>query len=376
MIGTSKIDEIHELSIEVPSEGELPIVKRNIFLILDANEIRVKMMTMGYCGRDKSTVTGQKTAVPGRIGHEGAGIIVEKGAEVEHLYVGQNIVVFPFIRKHNIGYDWPDGGKGIFSNYAVIPSEAVHPINKGDISDEDWLTFSMIEPFAGVSRALKRGEITKRDLLIVLGAGPMGCEQVILAKYLNPSIKVILIDTSKEKIKSTKQINIPADYLIHLDTIENIEKKIFDIFSKYINVLIVHSNPFKLSIKQAFQMAPDNSTLLFFSGVYDWKEKDNEELGFVINPKNLHYEEYDENNPETVVYSNKRIKIIGSRGFTRDDFNYSAELIISQKINPLSLITKVVKFDDNILENLKIEGEIETNIKVLMSPYDDFLNVL
>lgn len=32
----------------------------------------------------------------------------------------------------------------------------------------------------------------------------------------------------------------------------------------------------KESVKQAFKIAPDQSTLLFFSGIYDWEERDNE----------------------------------------------------------------------------------------------------
>ena len=376
MIGTTKTDEIKELSIVVPRKGELPIMKKTEFSLLGSNEVRVKMMTMGYCGRDKSTITGQKIAEAGRIGHEGAGIVIEKGAEVKQLNLGQNVVIFPFIRGRNIGYDWTEGGKGIFSNYPVIPSEAVFPVNKNNISVQDWLSYSLIEPFAGVLRALKRGEISKKDLLIILGAGPIGCEQAILAKFLNPSINIILIDTLKEKIKLAKKIKIPADYFLHLESSGNIEKTVFNIASKLNNVLIIHANPFKKSIKQAFKMAPDKSTLLFFSGIYDWEEKDNRELGFSIDPRELHFEQYNEHQPETVTYNKKRVKLIGSRGFTRKDFSYSADLIINKKINPLPLVTRVLKFDSNILEALKAEGEKETNIKILMSPYDEFLKIV
>lgn len=49
---------------------------------------------------------------------------------------------------------------------------------------------------------------------------------------------------------------------------------------------------------------------------------------------------------------------------------------MDKKIDPLPIVTKVLKFDDYILENLRIEGEKENNIKILMSPYDEFLNVL
>ncbi len=372
---TKKTDDFKELSIIVPAEGTLPIVQKSSFLPIGVNEIRVKMITMGYCGRDKSIVSGQKGAKVGRIGHEGAGIIVEKGTEVKHLAIGQNVIIFPFIRNHNIGYDWPDGGKGIFSNYPVIPSEAVYIVNKHNVSCQDWLSYSLIEPFAGVARGLRRAEVVKKDLLIILGAGPIGCEQVILAKYLNPSIKIVLIDVLIEKIRLSKQIKIPADYFLHFDSAEEIQNKISKISLGIDNILIIHSNPFKKSIKQALRIAPDRSTILFFSGVYDWDENDNQELGLSINPKRMHYEEYDENIPEIAEYHGKTIKLIGSRGFSKADFDYIANLIIDKKVEPLSLITKVLKFDEKILHKLKIEGEKKNNMKILMSPLNEYLNI-
>lgn len=363
-----------ELSIVVPQKNSLPIIKKGKLDALSDDEIRVKMLCMGYCGRDRSILTGQKTANEGRIGHEGAGVIVETGSSVKRLKVGQNVVIYPFINRHNIGYDWPEGGKGIFSNYASIPNEAVYPISEDNITPTDWLSYALIEPFAGIYRGLLRGNIINYDILIILGAGSIGCGQAMLAKYLNPSIKVVLVDISKIKIQVAKKLNIPADYFLHLDSDGMVEKSINDISSKHKNPLIIHSNPFKESIKQAFKMASDKSTILFFSGVYDWGKKDDLDLGFTLHPKKLHYEEYDEELPEIVFYNQKRIKTIGSRGFSKEDFNYIAELIITKKFNPLTIVTSVIKYDENILDKLLLEGEKDTNIKILMTPYDDILN--
>ncbi|MDZ7725937.1 MAG: hypothetical protein U5R06_24730 [candidate division KSB1 bacterium] len=87
--------------------------------------------------RDKSIINGQKTDVQGRIGHEGAGIVVRRDAGIQYLETEQPVVILPFINKHSIGYDWPEGGKGIFSNYPVIPGNAVYPIQKDMISPYD-----------------------------------------------------------------------------------------------------------------------------------------------------------------------------------------------------------------------------------------------
>ncbi len=365
-----------ELSISVPVKCALPEVQQNFFTPVGKNEVRVKMMSMGYCGRDKSTVTGQKTAVPGRIGHEGAGVVVEMGSDVSDISIGENILVFPFIGKHNIGYDWPEGGKGIFSTYPVIPAEAIHKIGKKEITAKEWLKYSLVEPFSGVSRGLSRGKIQQRDWVVILGAGPIGCEQAILAKYLNPEIRVILADVSEIKLKLAQKVGVPADIFLSLSDLNKAEKFISEHSKRFGNILVIHSNPFKASIKQAFRFAPDNSALLFFSGIYDWDENDNRELGFRLNPKALHYEEYNETQALFVNYQGKQIELLGSRGFTRDDFVFSADLIIQNKINPLPIVTKVLLFDEDILENLKIEGEKEENIKILMTPHKDFTTII
>jgi len=368
------ISDKKELSIVIPKQGALPIIQKREFLSLGSNEVRVKMISMGYCGRDKSTIIGQKSAALGRIGHEGGGVIIEAGAKVNNCKIGQNIIIFPFISKHNIGYDWPDGGKGVFSNFPIVPCEAIKVINKSTITPKEWLSYSLIEPFAGVSRALKKGKVGERDYLIILGAGPIGCEQTILSKYLNSRINIVLIDICEEKLELAKNRGVPADCFFVLDNIEEITKYISAHISPQANTLVIHSNPFKESIKQAFRIAPDKATLLFFSGVYDWEEKDNEDLGISINPKKLHYEEYNENSPYTVIYNNKIVELTGSRGYTRTDFEYAADLIINKKIDPMIIVTKILKFDDSIIDNLIVEGGKKSNIKILMSPYNELIN--
>lgn len=370
------LNNIQEIAVVFSKEDSSPIIRKAGLSKLGDDEVRLKMLTMGFCGRDKSIILGEKTAVEGRIGHEGAGVIIEKGDNVKHLEIGQSVVVYPFINNHNIGYDWQGEGKGIFSNFPAIPSEAVYPIYKSEISEKEWLSYSLIEPFAGVFRGLKRGNIESKDLLIILGAGPIGCEQAILARYLNPLIKIIMIDVSDTKIETVKKKNIPVDYLFTIDLSNKIEKKVFELSKNFKDVLIIHSNPYKESIKQALNIAVDSSTILFFSGIYNWDNDDNQELGFKLEPKRLHYEEYDENVLEIVSYQNKKINTVGSRGFSKKDFDYAAELIINKKITPLSIVTKVLKFDDNILDKLRIESGKNTNIKLLISPYDKYLDLL
>ncbi len=359
------------LSISVPESGKLPELSKSPLPTPGDHEIRVMMITMGYCGRDKSIVTGQKSAVPGRIGHEGAGIVLEKGNHVTNVEIGQRVIIFPFINHHNIGYDWPTGGMGIFSTFPVIPAEAVHPITQNEVSIRDWLAFSLVEPFAGVLRGLRRAEIDRKDAVVILGAGPIGCAQAIAAKYINPKIQVILIDISPEKLKTVRAKNIPAnDFVLSTDT-DRLRYRL----KQSTCPVVIHSNPFKTSLKQAIAISPDHGTVLLFSGIYDWTDNDNHDLGenIAIDPHMLHYEEYDADHPITIRINQKTVILIGSRGFEKPDFQDSADLIVNKKIDPLPIVTKVLKFDETILDTLRQEGARDTNIKILMSPYDTLL---
>ncbi len=366
-----KRPERHPLSIIVPEAGKLPVVSKASLQTIGDQEIRVMMVTMGYCGRDKSIVTGQKTAVPGRIGHEGAGIVLEKGKCVDNVEIGQRVIIFPFIKQHNIGYDWPGGGMGIFSNFPVIPAEAVHPITQNEVSIRDWLAFSLVEPFAGVLRGLRRAKIERKDTIVILGAGPIGCAQAIAAKYINPKIQVVLCDISREKLNFVKSRKIPADdFILSIDT-DQLRHRL----NQSTCPVVIHSNPFKTSLKQAIAISPDHGTVLLFSGIYDWTDADNNDLGnnVVIDPHMLHYEEYDSDHPTTIRINQKTVTLIGSRGFAKPDFQDSADLIITQKIDPLPIVTKVLKFDKTILDTLRQETARDTNIKIVMSPYDTIL---
>jgi threonine dehydrogenase-like Zn-dependent dehydrogenase len=357
------------LSIVVPQAGGLPVVATAPLETVGADEIRVMMVVMGYCGRDKSTVTGQKTAVPGRIGHEGAGIVLEKGQRVQHVAVGQNVIIFPFINKHNIGYDWPAGGQGIFADLAVVPQQAVHPLGDAELGLREWLSLALVEPFSGVSRGLQRADVGDRRAIVILGAGPIGCAQTILAKHLHPATQVLLVDKSQEKLWLVKSRGVPADEFV---AAPGLAQALAGLDAP----LIIHSNPDKGSLKQALAASPDGGTVLLFSGIYDWSADDDRELGAdaPLDPRAIHYEEYDPGDPLRLRLQDKTLTLIGSRGFSRDDFRASADLIVNQRIDPLPLVTKVLKFDANILHKLVIEGARDDNLKILMSPFDTLVS--
>ena len=92
-----------------------------------------------------------------------------------------------------------------------------------------------------------------------------------------------------------------------------------------------------------------------YAGIYDWQVKDNREIGegVVIDPRAIHYEEYDEKNPPQIRLKNKIATLIGSREFDREDFERASKLITEGKINPLQIVTLTLPFDKDIIQKLK-----------------------
>jgi len=187
---------------------------------------------------------------------------------------------------------------------------------------------------------------------------------------MNPTLKIVLSDVSKTKLATAKGRGVPADFFLTPDEmLERWSARRLDASAPCGNSLFIHANPRKESVKQSFRLAPNSSTILFFSGVYDWTESDNAELGVSIDPKALHYEDCE----SEIALRGKRISLLGSRGYSREDFEHSASLVLSKSLDPLPLVTKLLKFDEGALAALEAEGADEANLKILMSPREELL---
>jgi alcohol dehydrogenase len=134
---------------------------------------------------------------PFTIGTNGVGVVAAVGRDVWHLRPGRRVVISPhFVARENVEdpaqilialtsmapgsepvmADWPDG---TLADYALIPSEAVTPVDELDGVDSAQLALlsRCIVPFGG----LLRGRLAPGETLIVTGAtGAFGSAAVLL----------------------------------------------------------------------------------------------------------------------------------------------------------------------------------------------------
>ncbi|WP_138466989.1 NAD(P)-dependent alcohol dehydrogenase [Poseidonocella sp. HB161398] len=177
-------------------------------------EVRIAVHTVGICGSDVHYYTHGRIGhfvveAPMILGHEAAGTVVECGAGVETLKVGDRVCMEP-------GIPDPDSRASKLGLYNVDPAvrfwatppvdgclmpEVVHPA-AFTYKLPDSVSFgegAMVEPFAIGLQAALRARIQPGDIAVVTGAGPIGM-MVALAALAGGCAKVIVADLAQPKL--------------------------------------------------------------------------------------------------------------------------------------------------------------------------------
>lgn len=157
-----------------------------------SHEAVIHVAQCGVCGTDRSIFRGDyAVAGPIVLGHEYSGTVVEVGRDVVGLRVGDRVVVDPnvvddicFYCRAGLSHLClglsPVGvaRSGGFAELSAVPARYLYQI-PDDMSLSDA---SLVEPVACCVRGIDRARVTVGDLVVVLGAGPIGCFLIQLAK--------------------------------------------------------------------------------------------------------------------------------------------------------------------------------------------------
>jgi D-xylulose reductase len=209
MVKALVLERQHKLSmreIELPQETGPGMVK-------------IAIHTVGVCGSDVHYYTHGKIGpfvvnAPMVLGHEAAGTIVEVGAGVSHLKIGDRVCMEPGIPDPNskasrLGMYNIDPAVSFWATppvHGVLTAYVVHPANY-TFKLPDNVTFAegaLVEPFAvGMQAAFKAG-IKPGDTAVVLGAGPIGT-MVAIAALAGGCARVIVADLAQPKLDIATQ---------------------------------------------------------------------------------------------------------------------------------------------------------------------------
>lgn len=202
-----------------------------------AGEVMVKLTATGVCHTDAYTLSGQDSegVFPCILGHEGAGVVVEVGAGVTSVAVGDHVIPlytpecgkckFCLSGKTNLCQAirstqgkglMPDGtsrfskdgkpifhymGTSTFSEYTVLPEIAVAKINKAAPLDKVCLLGCGIT--TGIGAVLNTAKVEPGSTVAVFGLGGIGLS-VIQGAVMAKASRIIAIDINESKFEMAK----------------------------------------------------------------------------------------------------------------------------------------------------------------------------
>ncbi len=167
---------------------------------IGAGELLIKVSSASICGTDLRIFHGShRMFPPGTVripGHEVVGVITETGAGLEGFSIGDRVFIAPNMGcgkcaqcisgNNNLCATYDaigvtiDGG---FAEYLRVPSNSVQQGNIIQVSEDvDPAVAALIEPFACVLRGQNALNIQAGEVVLVIGAGPIGVMHTKLAK--------------------------------------------------------------------------------------------------------------------------------------------------------------------------------------------------
>lgn len=303
-----------------------------------AGHALLKIHQIGICGTDLHAFRGSQPffSYPRILGHELAAEVLAVGDKVTCVKPGDRCTVEPYyndrigqavrLGKPNCGEHLKvlgvhvDGGMCEFLHY---PAHLLHPSDQ--LSNEQ---LALIEPLAIGCHAVNRAMINSADLVLVIGAGPIGLGAMQFAK-LNGA-RVIAMDLDEQKLGMAREIAGIEDTIVADAAAEDRLRALLD---GDLPTVVLDATGSPTSMMKTFDYAAYGGTIVFI-GLF---------VGDVVfNDPNFH---------------KKELTLMASRAALGSDFTRIIDLVSQGIIDPASYITHRIAFD-----------RITTDFKLLLQP--------
>lgn len=264
MYGINDI-RVEQVPTPVPSDGE----------------VLIKVKSAAVCGTDIRMIKNGTKDIdaehPRILGHEIAGVIEAVGDKVLGYKVGQRVAIAPNMGcgicnscvkgNGHLCADYKalginlDGG---FAEYCLIPEKAVRGGNICVLDDEVSFDAGAVnEPLSCVCNGFEKANIKPGDIVLVIGAGPIGIMHCALA--IMAGAVVYLNDLSAERLNEAKSI-YPK-----INIIDNIEE-FMGITNGYGADAVITACPSPAVQELAVKLAALEGRVIFFGGIPSSKE--------------------------------------------------------------------------------------------------------
>jgi threonine dehydrogenase-like Zn-dependent dehydrogenase len=173
-------------------------------------DILLRMKACGICGSDAMyTAIGGIPPLEGRtpLGHEPAGEVIEVGADVVGIAVGDHVVVNPMAAKS--GIIGSGGTTGALADLLLIEDAVVGTSVAIVPKHIPFEVAALNEPMAVARHAVNRTAPKPGDNVVVFGAGPIGLGATIGYKSLGAG-SVVVVDVIPSRLEKALQVGADA----------------------------------------------------------------------------------------------------------------------------------------------------------------------
>ena len=200
----------------------------------------VKIETTTICGTDLHILKGDVPAVTdGRIlGHEGVGVVTEVGDGVRRVKVGDRVIISciskcmecDYCREGLTSHCETLGGIGWIFGHLIDGTQAEYvrvpfadngliPLPEG-VSAEQGTMLSDILP-TGFEIGVQYGDVSEGDVVLVVGAGPVGLAAVMTARS-SGAARVIAVDGNTFRLEAARDFGATDTVLAGPDALEQV----------------------------------------------------------------------------------------------------------------------------------------------------------
>ena len=291
-----------------------------------ANEVLMKIRQLGVCGTDLHAYNGKQPffSYPRILGHEIAAEVVEIGAEVTHLKIGDICTVMPYDNekedqttkrgKTNCGTHLKVFGvhkDGAMQEYKTFPAHLVIPANELSLDQ-----IAMIEPLAIGSHAVERADIKPEDIVLIIGAGPIGICTVAMA--LLKSAKVMVLDLNQNRLDFISKKFPSVETILLNDKVEDTLKERLD---GDLPTVILDATGNKASMEKCIDYIAPSGTIVY--------------IGLFIGDITFH----------DPLFHRKEVTLKSSRNALATDFEKLIRLLRAGLVSIEGLITHRLSFE-------------------------------
>jgi len=321
-------------------------------------ELLMRTKACATCGTDVKIVNfGHHHIVPPRVmGHEIAGVIEELGRGTEGFSPGDRVQLIAAIpcgqcfecrnrsmsicaNQESIGYHY-DGG---FAEWLVVPAKVLK-VNGLNLIPEG-LPFeeaAVTEPLACVLNGQELASVREGDVVVVVGAGPIGCLHVRLARARGAG-QVFLVEMNRRRLDMSAQ-RVEPDAAIDASRENAVDSVLKLTDGRGADVIITAAASGAVQ-EEALQMVARGGRISFFGGL----PKDAPVINLDSNL--VHYRE---------------LKIIGANGSTPAHNAEALRLIATGAVPVKDLITDRMPLD-RVLDGIETVKS-GNGIKVVITP--------